>query len=487
MQKLVRATSLLTFVSIGDMVLRFVRTKTVAMLLGKEGTGFLAQLMLFFELLRVWGDLGGRRSVIKQVAECKELGRDSARYREIIKTSFAVNLTASLTLAVAVVLFSPQIARILYGNSSFAAYVAAVALILPFSSLGTLLGAIIKGNFSYSAFAGYTLAAFACVFLSIPLIHFLGMWGAVAVLFCYAAFPLFAYLMYNRREPYLTFASRSNPAVLKEQLNYGAIDIAAMSFINIARIAVAAMITKSLGLAAMGLYQVVLAFSYSYLTVLIQAVTGYTLPSVAAAKTSEDTSRAINDTLRFLLFVITPVVISLVVFPEFYIHIFYNDSFIEAALPLQIQLVGTMCSIVIAAMQPWLFANNKYFSIFVVSMLYPIAFFGFSMLWLARWGLSGVSLAGAVPGVLVLAAQCGFMKYHGADLRLNPKNIRLVWATLAWFTYAMAVGILTHDAAWRFSGFAMAAPWFFFSSKDHERDFIWKRLMNRIGLGTVHA
>lgn len=456
------------------MFIRFARTKAVAMFLKREGTGLLAQLNLLFELLRIWGDLGARRAVIKQVAEQKGSG-DDTRYREIIRTSFFLNIAASGTLALAVIALSPQISKWLFGNAGNAPYVAAIAMILPISSFTTLIACVIKGNLLYAPYVKYTIIAYAGVVLTVPLIFFWGIWGAFFVLLAFFAFPLIGYLLLNRKERFLRLSDGISTGVMKEQLSYGAMDIYGITLSTLSRLAVATMITKSLGLAATGLYQVVLAFSTVYLAVLIQAVTGYTLPSVAAAKTREEGFSAVNDTIRFLTFVISPIVVSLIIFPEFYIYFFYDRSFYSAALPLQIQLIGTMFQIVTAAFSPYLVAHSKFRALLTSSTATPIVFMGGSFLMYRHWGLLGVSASFVISAAVAMGIEYGFCRRYFA-MRINPKNIRLLAATAVWILYALLVGIGSANLWVRMSAILAGVAWFFFSSKDHEREFLSQRV-----------
>ena len=105
MKQLVKGSAALTAVSIGEMAMRFIRTKCIALFLGPVGTGLLAQLAIFFELLRVWGDLGSRRGVIKQIAELRT-GRESNRYREVVKSSYYLAVISSCITGVLATIFS---------------------------------------------------------------------------------------------------------------------------------------------------------------------------------------------------------------------------------------------------------------------------------------------------------------------------------------------------------------------------------------------
>src|SRR3990167_8217920 len=174
MRKLVKATTLLTLVSIGEMIFRFVRTKAIAIFLGVAGTGFLAQLANFFEILRMAGSMGTRRAVIKQIAENKE-GVGSPRYRDILYNSFFLVVFTSCFLSLFVTLFSRNIAQALYGNSDPYLYVIAVGWILPVASAATLISSILKANLAYAPFAKYTLGAYLLTVCLSPL--FIYLWG----------------------------------------------------------------------------------------------------------------------------------------------------------------------------------------------------------------------------------------------------------------------------------------------------------------------
>src|SRR3989338_1951134 len=257
MRKLVKATTLLTLVSIGEMIFRFVRTKAIAIFLGVSGTGFLAQLANFFEILRMAGSMGTRRAVIKQIAENKE-GVGSPRYRDIVYNSFFLVVFTSCFLSLLVTLFSRNIAQALYGNSNPYLYVIPVGWIRPVPSAAALISSILKANLESASFAKYTLGSYvAAICLSPLLVYLWGYAGAVVVQSLFFAMPLLGYLVLNLKKRFLFFSNRVHWPVMKEQFLDGFNFVYGQALNLLVRLVVATWITRELGLAQMGIYQVV--------------------------------------------------------------------------------------------------------------------------------------------------------------------------------------------------------------------------------------
>ncbi len=472
MKQLVKGSAALTAVSVGEMVMRFVRTKCIALFLGTAGTGFLAQLTIFFELLRVWGDLGSRRGVIKQIAEQGQAGRESGRYSEIIKTSYFLAITASSLTAFFVTLLSPYISRLLYGNSSHYPFVIFLALLLPFASLSTVTASIVKGNMQYVSFTKYTFISYLGVMVLTPaVIYFLNYWGAVIIQALFFIFPLAGYLIFNSRSPFLSFSKKINWEALREQFSYGFVQIYQDSLIHLTRVLVAAWIVKGLGLTTMGIYQVIVTFSTVYMAIPIQAMSGYVLPLIASASAPKEVTRAINESLRYLIFLLTPVVVFMVIWPEVFIYLFFSKDFLSAAMPLQIQLLGTLFVLMGFPFGVAFQARGQLKAQFFIATLSPVLYIGLVWLFFDAGQLAGIAAAYLVTNVIAVAAQYLLCR-HYYEMHLVPKNKRLLICTAVWAGFAFAAGSLWNIFAFRILASLLIVPWFLLSSKKHEREFL---------------
>lgn len=472
MKQLVKGSSALTAVSVGEMAMRFVRTKCIALFLGPSGTGFLAQLTIFFELLRVWGDLGSRRGVIKQIAEQRQKGRESDRYGEIIKTSYFLAIAASGLTGFIVTLFSPAISQSLYGTTSHSLYIISLALLLPLASVSTVTASVLKGNLEYMSFTKYTILSYLAVMAVTPfIIYFMHYWGAVLVQGLFFIFPLAGYLVFNSRSRFLVFSKKINFGAMKEQFSYGFVQIYQDSMTQVARVLIAAWIVKSLGLPMMGIYQVVITFSTVYMAIPIQAMSGYALPLIAAAESSREITRAINDSLRFLMFLLVPLILFMMIWPEGFIYLFFSKDFLSAAVPLQIQLLGTLFLLAGFPFGVALQARGQLKALLLTATLNPVLYIVLSWFLFDTGQLTGIAAAYCVTNVVTTGVQY-FLLRHYYGMHLVPKNQRLLISTAVWAVLAFAAGAVLDLWALRVLASLMVIPWFLVSSKKHEREFL---------------
>ncbi len=481
MRNIVKGSSILTAVSIGEMVMRFVRTKCIAMFLGPMGTGFIAPLSLFFETLRIFGDLGSRRAVIKQVAEKRLAGPDDREYQEVIRTSYLLVIIASVITSLVVTIFSKRISISLYGDPQAYPYVIFLAALLPVAAFSTLLSSIVKGNLDYTPYAKYTLGAFLGVIVFTPfLVWAFGYWGAILTQGLFFGFPLIGYLLFNAKKRFLRYAGRINLGKLKEQFHFGFLQIYQDVLSHGVRLVVAAWIVKQMSLSAMGIYQVAVTFSAVYLSIPIHAISGYMLPLIAGAQTPQEITKATNDSLRFLLFVLTPIIVTLMILPEIFIVLFYSSEFLKASPVLQIQLYSALFLVGSYTLGSALAAKGKLKSIFISSSVYPVLYLGLTYFTFNRWGLEGAALAYSISTGVHMLLQYAFLR-HYYRFHLGPKNQNLVAMTLAWMIIASIAGRVD-DALPRILALCFVFPWFWFSSRDHERHYLVRKCADMLRL-----
>lgn len=475
MRKLVKATTLLTLVSIGEMIFRFARTKAIAIFLGVAGTGFLAQLGFFFEMLRVGGAMGTRRAVIKQIAENKE-GIGSLHYRRVVASSFFLVILASCVLSFIVTLFSRKISYALYGDAGYYLYVIAVGWILPVASLAMLVSSVLKANLEYASFSKYTLGAYLLVILLTPLgVYFWGYGGAVLIQFLFFAVPFVAYLTLNARKPFLFFSAKINRGVIKEQVSDGFNFVYGETLTTLVRLVVATWITKELGLAQMGIFQVALTFTGVYLAIPLQSVSGYTLPTIAAATTPPEISKVVNDTIRFLLFLLVPLICSLMAWPEIFIRILYSSDFFPAIPILRIQLVGTFAGLLLHALGSMLVAKGKLKALYLVSTFSAAFKFVSAVILFRVWRLEGVAVAYTLTPIAVYVLLYFIVRHYFA-LTIETRNKRLIGFSLLWMLLAWVAGVLLESFLWKLAGIGAGLVWFRVCSTSNERKFVLEKV-----------
>jgi PST family polysaccharide transporter len=473
MKDLVKGSGALTLVSVGEMIVRFVRTKFIAMILGPAGLGFIAQLTNFFETLRIFGDMGARQAVVRQIAETRlSGGRESEAYKDVISSSFVIALSAASLTALVVTLFSHPFSKILFGDDSHARFIVAMALLLPMASISTVVGAIIRGNLDFSAFAKYTLAAYLVLILvTPPLLYKFHLWGAVALQGLFFLFPLIAYLVLNGKSTFLRFSKKLHAHIIRYQFEDGALQVYLMLLNQLTRIGVGVWVINVLGLESMGVYQMALAFSTVYVAMPIQAMSSYVFPMIAAARNSEEINREINDSFRFPVFILMPILITMMVTPGIFIRIFFSAKFLVGIYALRILLFYSLTMIFYSPLVTALMAKRHLKVIYVITALSTLSLFLMMWPFFYYWKLAGIALAFSVSGILLAIVYYIFAKRH-LEFYVSPKNIRLMILSGIWLLAASIVGFLNVGWPWQIGVLALVIPWFFMSAKGHERKFL---------------
>lgn len=476
MKQIAKGSSVLTAVSIGEMAMRFVRTKFIALILGPSGTGFLAQLTILFEVLRIWGDLGSRRGVIKQIAEQRLIDTATPAYRSVINTSFFLAATATLIVGGIVAFFSPQISQLLFDTPEKAPFIVALALLLPAASFCTVIASIVKGNLDYLSFAKYTLSAYGVAILMTPgLIYFFKLWGAIISMGLFFILPLISYLVLNAKKRFLFFSRDINTKSLKEQFSFGFLQIYQDTLANVVRLAVATWIVRELGFSLMGIYQVVLTFTTVYMAVPIHAMSGYVFPLIAGSKKPEEINQAVNESLRFLMFVLVPVITGIMILPEPLIYVFFSAEFLPAANILQIQLFSTLFMLMTYSFAAALMAKGKLKSVYIMATVNTILFIILALFLFPQWQLSGIATAYGLSSMSGFIMHYAFVR-HYFGIRLLPKNQRLVFMTFGWVLLTFICMTFFDHPAVRAALLCGGILWFMISSRDHERKFLFDKL-----------
>ena len=475
MKKLIKATSLLTSVSLLEMLLRFIRTKFIAVLLGATGTGLLSQLGIFLETLRSYGTIGTRRAVIRQIAEAKEGGAGRLSYGEAINTSFFLVLLASGLVSMVSVIFSVSISKGIFGDPSFYLYIIAIALIIPVACVSSLIAAIIKGNLDYTGFAKCSIWAYSLIILITPVsVYFFKQWGAILTYFLFFAFPMVGFFILNLKKRFIYFSKKINLKIMIEQFHDGFNNIYGEALSGTLKLIVTSWITSKLGLSEMGIYQVVITFTSVYLIILIQSITGYTLPAIASSVNDHEANEAVNDTLRFLVFILSPVILSLILIPEVFIKLLYSRDFLPAIPILRIQLGGTFFVVLAASFSTFLVAKGKMKALYVSATIYPLAYFTLSWLLFGPLKLRGVAIAYSIASFAAAVSNYILTKQNFA-LKVKRENWVLMGVTFGWIVVSIAAVWFTEQWVVKVALLAFGVPWFFISSRLEERRVLWDK------------
>lgn len=128
-----------------------------------------------------------------------------------------------------------------------------------------------------------------------------------------------------------------------------------------------------------GIYQSVLGLSFNLFALLYSFLSNYTLPQLSIHKSeSSDNQNLItilNDTLKYLLLIIVPLLVITFSFRKFLIVILYSNSFGSAEKLLIYQLFGDVFRIFASLFSLWLFARFKIYTLIIIDLIFNLLLF----------------------------------------------------------------------------------------------------------------
>jgi enterobacterial common antigen flippase len=410
------------------MVVRMVRTKTLAVLLGPAGIGLEAVFDSAVGLTRTLFDLGISASGVRQIASAVGTQND----RVIATTVYTLRRTCLLLGTAGAVTFflaREPIGRLAFGNSDHGAALGWLAIILLFGALSGGQGALLQGMRQIRDLAKMNiLGALTGAFLSIPIVFIWGQAGIPAYMVMGAGVALFISWSYARRIRFAA-AAASLPEIVREA---GGLLKLGLAFMSASLIAAGAMfllrimVTRRMGVDGVGQFQAASSLSMVYVSFILQAMsTDYYPRLTALAGDNVRCNRSVNEQAEISLLLALPGILATLALAPWVIRIFYSGRFPLAADILAWQIIGALLQVISWPMGFIILAKGRG-AVFVwtdaaaYSIYILLAWLGLKFLGLQGVGIAYLGLY-AFHWVMIYAVVRRMSGY-----RWSTKNVRLI-------------------------------------------------------------
>lgn len=461
-RKIFRVTSMLGSASIINIVASVVRTKMAALALGPAGIGLIGLFQNLLGTASAVAGLGIGTVGTRQIAEASAKD-DEAQLLQASQTLFwGTVVLATLGGLLFFILRSP-LAYLLTGDGRHADTVgwlaiALIATVLTGSQVALLTGLrrlrALATNGVVTAILSIAAAA-AALYLPPP------RWALIAYL---VGTPVIALLVGQwivfRQWP--VKPTRVPWAILRQ--HWG--DMARIGFwftaagllSAVLMLGSRAVLSRTLGSAALGQFQAAFAISSMYLMVVLQAMGSDYYPRLTAIIADPvETNRTVNAQTEALLMMASPLIFATLAGAPIAVHLLYSSKFAEAAWILRWQVLGDILKLGAWPLSFVLLASGSGRRFFLADASAPLVFFGFLWVAVPRLGIVASGLAFLVmygvylPIVFVLVRQrTGFCWSRRIVLLLATTlagGLLILAAAAISEVLGLAVGALTTLAA----------------------------------------
>lgn len=309
-----------------------VRTKLVAVWIGPVGVGLIALYNSTMEFLCAVSQLNLRQSAVRDLAKTANNPHEGAVTVSVVrKLAFFLGLAGML----AVVLLSPVLGWWSFGEAVKAMPFIILSPILLLTSVASGEWAVMQGLGKLKQLARSTLyASLTSTAIAIPLFYFLRIDGIIPVLIIFALSNAVYALLRDRNIEKIKIGLRQAWKDGREMLSLGMYLTVSYGVTLLVSYIFTAWLNRSHSTETVGLFQAGYTIVNNYAGIIFTAMAYEFFPRLSGmTQNPRRTEIAVSHQIKISLFVLLPVIVTLISADKLIVDILYNGSF-DAALPL---------------------------------------------------------------------------------------------------------------------------------------------------------
>ena len=334
-RKVLNATSLFGGVQFINIILRLIRSKAIALLIGPIGMGISNLLLTTMELINGLTNLGLERSAVKDIS----LANTNSNSKNVAITISILKKLVWLTISIGVllmILLAPWLSEIAFGNKDYTISFIWISIALLFKQLSSSKLAILQGLRKLKSLAKANLLGnFIGLLITLPLYYYYKI-DAIVPAIIIATFMSFVFTYYYSHKLDIESVTISRKEAVSE--GKGMINLGVMlSLSSLITLLVAYIIriyigsaneTEELGLIDVGLYSAGFVILNSYVGIIFNAMGTDYFPRLSEiANDIKKLRKTVLEQATVAILLITPIIVVFLACAPFIIVILYSHEF----------------------------------------------------------------------------------------------------------------------------------------------------------------
>ena len=334
-RKVLNATSLFGGVQFINIILRLIRSKAIALLIGPIGMGISNLLLTTMELINGLTNLGLERSAVKDIS----LANTNSNSKSVAITISILKKLVWLTISIGVllmILLAPWLSEIAFGNKDYTISFIWISIALLFKQLSSSQLAILQGLRKLKSLAKANLLGnFIGLLITLQLYYYYKI-DAIVPAIIIATFMSFVFTYYYSHKLDIESVTISRKEAVSE--GKGMINLGVMlSLSSLITLLVAYIIriyigsaneTEELGLIDVGLYSAGFVILNSYVGIIFNAMGTDYFPRLSEiANDIKKLRKTVLEQATVAILLITPIIVVFLACAPFIIVILYSHEF----------------------------------------------------------------------------------------------------------------------------------------------------------------
>ena len=343
-----KSTSIIGGSTVIVMLIRMLRTKVLAVLLGPAGIGLEAIYDSVVTLSRTAADLGISSAGVRQIASAVGSGNQAVIATTVL-TLRQVCLASGIVGAASLFFAREWVSRIAFANADHASDIGILSIILLFGAVTGGQGALLQGMRRIGDLAKMNMfGALAGAILSIPIVCVWGRTGIPAYMMLGAGVGMFISWSYARRVRIksIKVPFRQMTGEARSLLKLGLVFLSSGLMTAGALFLLRVFVARQEGVYGAGQFQAASALSMVYVGFVLQAMGTDFYPRLTViAHDNLRCNQLVNEQAEISILLALPGVLATLALAPWVIQLFYSSKFDKAAEILCWQVAGTFLQV----------------------------------------------------------------------------------------------------------------------------------------------
>lgn len=398
-----KATSLFGGLGFYKILIRFIRGKFIAILLGPEGVGIMGLLSSSKDIIGNFSQLGLSTSAVRNIAEANAAA-DRTRIAIVIGVlRRLIWVTGIIGLAICFLL-APELSRIAFKSGEYSNAFRMLSSTILLDQLSQGQSALLQGmrHYNYLVRASAVGMTLGLIF-SIPMFYLWGIEAIVPVMIISSITSLVFTFYFSQK------IKTSKIRITVEDLKSEGFNMISMGFlitiksilVTISSYIVRIFISRFGTIKDVGLYGAGFSLVNMSVNVIFDAMGADYYPRLSSlASNKDDFNKAINQQAEITLLLITPIVVSVIIFVIPIIILFYSKKFVQVENMIYWAMFATIFKGYSWAIAFSFIARGDRNEFFWNETIAAAYMFGFNITFYYFWGLTGMGISFLVSYVI---------------------------------------------------------------------------------------
>ncbi len=405
-KQIVKSTGIFGGSQLFNMLIGVFRTKVAAALLGPLGVGLISMYQSIIDMIRSVSDLGLHFSSVRDMAQANA-GGDQQQINTTASVLTRWIVFTAIFGALLCIVFSKQISMLAFDDSSKSLQIC----LLSFSVFALTLSAgqksVLQGMRKIAYMAKASILGSLSGFVVASLLYLmLGQEGIVPALLAVAFLSLVFSWWYRHKVPIqkVSLSIRETYLRGKKMVVLGLFTMLSGVISTLTMLLLKSQIGRWADLDTVGLFQSSWSLTAIYLSAILSAMSADYYPRLC--ELNDDNPRMVryvNEQLRVVLLAATPLVVGMLLFAPWVLHLFYSAKFVPAEDLLRWQIAGSFLKVLSWPFGYILLSRSKGLLFMLTELLWHGSYLALTWLLWEPLGLAAAGLAFLLAYVLYSA------------------------------------------------------------------------------------